>query len=351
MREADATVTPNPSASVVVLSWNGLQHLETCLGSLCRQTYTDREIVLLDNGSTDGTADYVTRVFPQVRVVRLPGNVGPCGGLNAGIREARGAFVGLINNDTEADPAWLSESVNALLANPEAGFTATRMRLFYQRALLDTAGDVLFRTGCSAKRGWLLPDGAEYDQDAWVFSSCAGAAVYRRSMLDDVGLFDEDFFGTLEDLDLSFRGQLMAYRCRYVASAIVYHKVGATVGSATRSSQLRYRIHRNRWYVLIKNLPGPLWLRYIGDLLLAETVMLAAAGRQEAGLVLRARAEVLRRLPRLLAKRRAIQRRRRVPISYLNSVLSKHWLAYRIAERSREARLDPARPAADDPAV
>jgi GT2 family glycosyltransferase len=333
-------MTPSPRATVAVLSWNGRQHLDTCLSSLLGQTYRDREIVLVDNGSSDGTAEYVRATFPEVRIVRLEENAGVCGGLNFGVTQARGELIALINNDTEADADWLRESIRALDAHPEAGFTASRMRLFYRRTELDTAGDLLFRNGHPAKRGWLMPDSPEYDEDAWIFGACAGAAVYRRSMLEDTGLFDEDFFGTLEDFDLSFRAQLMGYRCRYVASAIVYHKVGATEGLGMTSPQLLYRVHRNRWFALIKNLPGPLWIRYLGDIVAAEALVLAAASRGgRLGLFFRSRVEVLGQLPRLLRKRRAVQRRRRVPVAYLDSLIGRNWLAHRRAEKRREVEL------------
>jgi GT2 family glycosyltransferase len=341
-RETAGTPVDRPSASVVVLNWNGRQHLDACLSSLCRQTYTDREIILLDNGSTDGSPDYVRSTFPDVEVVHLEENVGPVAGLNACVRHARGTFIGLMNNDTEVDPTWLSESVNALLSNPEAGFTATRMRLYYRRTVLDTAGDLLFRSGCPAKRGRHHLDGPEYDEDAWIFGACAGAAVYRRTVFEDVGLFDEDFAGALDDLDLSFRAQLMGYRCRYVASAIVYHKVGATEGSILNTSQLHYRVHRNRWFSLIKNLPTSLWPRYLGQILLAEAMMLAGAARhRRIGLFLRARVDVLRHLPGLLAKRHRIQGRRRVTAAYIDSLISHNWLAHLKAEKQRESLLAP----------
>jgi GT2 family glycosyltransferase len=323
--------------SVVVLNWNGRQHLETCLSALCLQTYSEYEIILVDNGSTDGSADYVEANFPAVRVIRLPENLGFCGGNNAGITQARGDCIALLNNDTEADPVWLAESVKALEAHPDAGCIAARMRLFDRRTYLDTVGDLYFRNGCPAKRGWLMPDGPEYEQNSWVFSPCAGAAVYRRVMLEEVGLFDEDFFNNMEDLDLGFRAQLLGYRCLYVASAIVYHKVGATVGFAATNPQQLYRAHRNHWYVLIKNLPTSLWCRYLGHILVTEILILgAAAWRGRLSILVRARAEVVRTLPRMLAKRRVIQKCRKVSVVYLDSLFQKGWLSNRMAEKRRE---------------
>ncbi len=327
-----------PRASVVVLNWNGREHLTTCLSSLCAQVYPSTEVVLIDNGSTDGSPAYVREAFPSVRVVELPTNVGVTPALNVGIRHSRGEYIGMINNDTEADVQWVTESVRALETYPQAGFTASRIRLFYQRSHLDTAGDQFFWTGHPAKRGWLAADGPEYDRPAWVFGSCGAAAFYRRAMFDDIGSFDEDFFAVFEDIDLSFRAQLMGYQCRYVPSAVVYHKVGATRGIGAANLTHYYRIHRNRWFVLIKNLPGALWLRYFGPILAAEAAMLAAAAsRARIKVALQARAEVLRRLPRFLEKRRSIQSRRRVSDTYIDSLVARGWTAHRRAEKQREA--------------
>ncbi len=292
----------------------------------------------MDNGSTDGSAEYVQRVFPSVRVVHLPDNQGIPAALNAGIAQARGAFIGLINNDTEADAAWLAESIQALETHPAAGSTATRMRLFYRRTHLDTAGDLYFRSGYPAKRGWLAEDGPEYARPAWVFGTCGGAAVYRRCLFEDVGVFDEDFGAGLEDFDLSFRAQLMGYRCVYVPSAVVYHKVGATVGVGLTSAAQQYRFHRNRLYVLIKNLPAALWSRYAAAMVAAEALVFAAAARRRRlGILLRARAEVAGQMPRLLEKRRTIQPRRTVTSATLDAIVERNWIAHRRAEKRREA--------------
>lgn len=321
--------------SVIVVNWNGRQHLHTCLSALERQTYTEREIVLVDNGSSDGSPDYVEAEFPQVRVLRLPKNLGFCGGNNVGIRQSQGEWVALINNDTEADPDWLTASLVAI-HKEQADFAAARLRLFDQRAYLDTAGDLYFRTGYPGKRGWLLPDGPEYDQNEWVFGACAGAVVYRRTMLDEIGLFDKDFFSLMEDIDLSFRAQLAGYRCLYVASALVYHKVGATVGRDTARRQ--YWSHRNHWHVLLKNLPLPLLLRYLGQIMAAEALVLgSAAQRGRLSVFARARTQVVRDLPRILAKRKSVQALRRVSLQYIDSLIRKDWFSFRLAVKRREA--------------
>lgn len=331
-----------PLASIVVLSWNGLEHLDTCLGSLCRQTLADVELILVDNGSTDGTAEYVRERFPNVRIERLERNAGVPGGMNHGLRAARGAFVGMLNNDTEIDPRWAEACVTALRDHPEAGAIASRIRLFWRRTHLDTAGDLFFRAGMVGKRGWLEADGADFDRPAWVFSACAGAAFYRREALDAAGLFDEDYEACIEDVDLSFRIQLAGWRCLYVPEAIVYHKLGATVGQGLVRPEHQLRMHRNLWYTRIKDLPGRLWLRYLPDMLLAEALVLAASARSgRLGVALRARGQVLRALPSLLRKRRSIQSRRRATPGEIDAQIERGWIARRRADKIREATVSP----------
>lgn len=332
-----------PNVTLVVLSWNGMEHLELCLSSLSNQTYTDYEILLVDNGSTDGSKEWVAAHYPMVRIERTEQNLGVPGGVNFGLARARGRYVAILNNDIEAEPQWLAESVSALEQYPEAGFTASRVRLFYQRERLDTAGDLYFRAGYPAKRGWLHRDGPEFDAPRWVFGACAVAALYRRELLESVGFMDEDFESGLEDLDLSFRAQLRGYKCRYVPAAIIYHKLGATLGKGLSNAKHQQRFHRNIWLVRIKNLPTSFWLRYLPQMLVAELAVLYRAGRTgRLKLLLRARREVLQGLAHTLAKRREIQARRTVSTHDLHAVIECGWLAYRVKEKQLEAEVENA---------
>lgn len=327
-----------PLASLMVLSWNGMQHLETCLSSVCGQTVSDREIILMDNGSTDGTKAWVEAHYPEVRVERVEQNLGVPGGVNHGLSCTRGRYVAILNNDIELDPNWLAESIRALEAFPDAGFTASRVRLFYQRDRLDTAGDIYFREGYPAKRGWLNVDGPEFDEPMPVFGACAVAALYRRELLDEVGLLDVDFEAGLEDLDLSFRAQLQGYGCRYVPGAVLYHKLGATVGHGLSNPVHRLRMHRNLWLLRIKNLPWQLWLRYLPNMVMAELIVVYRGLRTgHGGVLLSARIDVLKRLRTTLAKRRAIQAHRRISITELDRRISRGWFRHRMREKALEA--------------
>lgn len=328
-----------------MLSWNGLEHLEICLSSLCAQTFPDREIILVDNASTDGSKAWVEARFPEVRVARLEQNRGVSGGVNFGVSQARGRFIATLNNDIEAHPEWLGESILALEQHPEAGFTATRIRLFHQRDRLDTTGDLYFREGFPAKRGWLHHDGPDFDEPTWVFGSCAAAALYRRELFEAVGNFDEEFQSSVDDLDLSFRAQLQGFKCRYVPTAILYHKMGATLGAGFAQSAQQLRMHRNLWLLRIKNLPGALWLRYLPWMVMGEVaVLVRAVATGRFGVAMRARLQVLQRLKATLAKRRDIQARRTISTRELDAIIERYWFSQRRKEKRLEAKVRVARP-------
>lgn len=293
---------------VLVLNYDGRRFLGPCLAALRAQTYRDFTTVLVDNASTDDSAAFVRECFPEVRIVRLPENLGFCGGNNRGIERTGGELVALLNNDTEVAPGWLGALVAELDRRPDVGFCASRMVRLSDRATIDTAGDLFHTVGVAGKRGAGEPAG-RYAESADVFGACAGAALYRRAMLEKVGLLDEDLWAMNEDVDLSFRAQLHGYRCRYVADAVVYHHVGGSFAGISATAMRLVR--RNMLEVLLKNMPAGLLLRHapaIAAYYLAGDLRAALAGH--AGSVLRARWENVRRLPRTLRKRRAIQRAR-----------------------------------------
>jgi GT2 family glycosyltransferase len=210
--------------------------------------------------------------------------------------------------------------VRAAEAHPEAGSFASKLVDFDNRGVLDGAGDALRRSGLPYRLGHGEPDRGQYDQTTFVFGACAAAALYRRSMLDDVGLFDEDFFAYCEDGDLSFRAQLADYRCLYAPEAIVYH-----VGSASTGKRSPFAVRlgtRNGLCLLVKNLPTPLvpgFLPFVAAGQLSRLVVAASTSTLRAHLD--GLAGALRLLPRMLRKRREIQKRRQVPVRYVRRLL------------------------------
>jgi len=311
-----------PEFAVIVANWNGAHLLPTCLSSLRRQTWRDFETIVVDNGSADDSLTVLARDFPEVRVIALQENLGLAGGTNVGIQATDAPVVATLNNDTEADPRWLAELKRALDAHPEAGSVASKLLLYDRRDVIHSAGDFYRVDGIPGNRGVWERDDGRYGRRELVFGACAGAAAYRRSMLEDVGLFDDSFFMYCEDVDLAFRSQLLGYRCVFVPTAVVYHMLSATGGGTTAS----YYCGRNFLRVIARDMPGPLLRRSWPRVLLAQLRLTAESlvhVREPAARArLRGQLDGLRELPRLLAERRAIQRRRRVPIGYLRSILA-----------------------------
>ncbi|HEC33141.1 MAG TPA: glycosyltransferase family 2 protein [Chloroflexi bacterium] len=311
-----------PLTSVIIPNWNGAHHLPTCLDSLRRQTHPHVEVIVADNGSNDGSLELLARDYPEVQVLALGKNRGFAGACNAGMRVARGEFVVLLNNDTEADPRWLAEVVAAFRRHPEAGIVASKMLLFDRRDTFHTAGDFYRVNGLPGNRGVWQRDEGQYDHEEYVFSACGGSGAYRRAMLDEVGLLDEDFFFSCEDVDLAWRAQLAGWRCVYTPGAVVYHKLSATGGGVTAS----FYDGRNVIYLLAKDYPRSLWRRYWGAILRAQLRLAWEALRAWRGAAARARLRGmlagLLGVPRMLCKRRAVQQTRRVDTAYLESVLT-----------------------------
>ena len=321
MTDTGTASGPPPLLSVVIPNWNGARFLPTCLDALAAQTYPNIEVIVADNASSDGSQALLRARYPGVRLVELPANRGFTGACNAGIQAARGAFIALLNNDTEADPGWAAAVVDAFARHPEAGSVASKMLLFDRRDHIHTTGDYFTVDGRAGNRGVWERDEGQYDREEHVFSACGGAAVYRRAMLDQIGLLDDAFFFSGEDVDLGWRAQLAGWRCLYTPAAVVYHHLAATGGGVTAS----YYDGRNLIYILVKDYPAALWRKYGLLVLRAQARLAWDALRAWRGAAARARLRGmlagLLGAPRMLRARRQVQRMRAVPIAYLEAIL------------------------------
>ncbi len=311
-----------PYVSILIPHLNGLHHLEDCLNALRQQTYRDFEVILIDNGSTDGSQAYLRHTFPEVQLVELGRNHGFTGACLAGWAVAQGQIIILLNNDTQAAPHWLAEIVAAFERHPEAGAVASKMLLFDRRDHFHTAGDFYRLDGIPGNRGVWQADVGQFDTDEDVFGACGGSAAYRRTMLEQIGFLDNDFFFSCEDVDLAWRAQLAGWRTRYVPTAVVYHKLKATGGSVVGS----YYDGRNFLYVLWKNYPSSLLKRYWPVIVRAQWRITRQALRHWRGAAARARLRGqlagLMGIVKMWPKRRAIQAGRRVSDAYLLSILT-----------------------------
>src|SRR5215204_4368439 len=312
----------SPCVTVVVPNWNGERFVEVCLCSLRQHSFGVFERVLVDNGSTDDSVAFVEENFPEVRVIRLPENRGFSAAVNAGIMASEANLVALLNNDTEVDPGWLEALVRAADDHPEAGFFASKLVDFHDRRLLDGAGDAVRRSGLPYRLGHGEIDRGQFEREAFVFSACAAAALYRRSVFEEIGLFDEDFFSNCEDGDVGFRAQLAGYRCVYVPGSVVYHVGSASTGG--QKSALNTRLGaQNGINVLVKNLPAALIAKSLPFVLAGQLSRLAVTALSPGHFraYLSGLAGARRLLPRMLKKRREIQKRRRVSDDYVMRLL------------------------------
>lgn len=239
--------------SVVIPNYNGVHFLDRCLRSLDRQTMDSFEIILVDNASSDGSSAFVRSHFPEVKIIEFDRNHGFSKAANAGIAASRGEFIALLNNDTEVESAWLEHLYLQLHSDEGIFSVSSKMLRFDERDMIDDAGDELTVLGWAFKRG----DGeksTKFHERVPVFSACAGAAMYRKAVFEQIGLFDEKFFAYLEDVDMGYRAQLSGYRSEYCPEALVYHIGSGTSGSRYNEFKIALSA-RNSIYVFYKNMP------------------------------------------------------------------------------------------------
>ncbi len=312
-----------PAVSVIIVNWNGRELLGSCLDALRAQTCRAFEVLLVDNASADGSADWIERAYPEVRVLRAGRNLGFAAGNNLGLRQARGAAVALLNNDAVADPTWLESLLEASVRHPGYGFFASKIVLQSRPDTVDACGDYFTRDGFAGKIGW-LDRMSSYSTPYPIASACAAAALYRRTLFDDVGGFDEDFFMTHEDTDLGLRAQLRGHRGLFVPDARVVHRLSASLRPG--SWRQLFLTYRNEEYAYLKNMPARLLRRSAIPHLLRGLRRFASAARRDglrgAGAFAAAKAAVLCALPGVLRKRRRIQESRRISEPEFEAILS-----------------------------
>lgn len=307
--------------TAVVLTFDRRDLLDVILPCVARQTIPDVRVLVVDNGSSDGSAAYVRERWPTYDVLELPQNVGVAAALNRGLAATGTEYVALLNNDLELEPEYLELLVQALDRHPEAASAAGKMLSYFDRARFDAAGDVFMWSGIATHRGVGELDEGQYDRPEEIFAPCAGAAVFRRICFDVVGTFDEDFFAYLEDADWGLRAQLAGYTARYVPAAVSYHMGGAT----TSSQRSRYNalLRRNQLWLVLKDYPARALARHAPKLVVHQGAWLVTAARE--GLLreqLGVLGAALRGLPRVMRKRRQVQATRQVSLARLGAVMS-----------------------------
>jgi GT2 family glycosyltransferase len=244
----------NPGISVVIVNLNRRELLGRCLESLWRQTFSNFEVIVVDNGSVDDSLEFLRSIRERpLKIVSLPVNRGFAGGCNAGITKAAGRYIATLNNDAEADVRWLEELVGGMESDPTIGMCASKILFDGDRTRIDKAGHLIYPDGLNHGRGSGEPDRGQFERREEVLFPDAAAALYRREMLDTIGLFDENFFAYGDDADLGMRARLAGWNCIYVPTAIVYHVHSATAGEF--SPLKAFLIERNRIWVMVKTFP------------------------------------------------------------------------------------------------
>ncbi len=238
--------------SIVIPNYNGNKYLQDCIDALFASTHTNIEVIVVDNGSEDDSYSWI-HSYENLRFEKLDKNYGFSYAVNKGIQLANGEYIILLNNDTLVEEGFVEELMRAISQDKTIFSVCSKMIQYHNKALIDDAGDEYTVLGWAYKCG----DGAPitmYDHSRRVFSSCGGAAIYRKSTFEEIGYFDENFFAYMEDVDIGYRANLYGYKNIYCPKAIVYHVGSATSGGRYNSFKIKIS-SRNNVYVAYKNMP------------------------------------------------------------------------------------------------
>ena len=240
--------------TIVIPNYNGKHFMEPCLSSLSEQTYKNFHILVVDNASSDGSIEYMEENYPDIELIKLQKNFGFSKAVNIGIQHSRTPYVILLNNDTTVDTRYVEEMVKAIEKSPKIFSVSSKMIQMYHPELIDSAGDLYTLLGWGVCRGCGRPvsNYKKYDE---IFTACAGAAIYRCSVFDEIGYFDENHFAYLEDIDIGYRARIYGYYNMYCPTALVYHVGSGTSGSKYNSFKVKLAA-RNNLYLNYKNMPA-----------------------------------------------------------------------------------------------
>lgn len=306
-----------PDITVVIPNWNGLRWLPDCLATLSTQTWRAFRVIVVDNGSSDGSIDWLRREHPSVHIIAHATNTGFAHAVNTGIRAADTPFIALLNNDTRLRPDWLEKLRAALLAaGDRAAGVCGKMLLMNDPSRIENAGDRFSWQGAAEKRGRGAP-ATEFATPGEVFSCCAGGALYRARFFKEAGLFDESFFAYLEDIDLGLRGRLLGWTFHYEPSAQLEHH---SHGSGLPSPRYVRLTTANRLALFIKNIPTGSLLRHASSILYGQWYFLVCNRRPLSSFA--GYADVVRRLPSLLRDRRRVRAATRLDARAIDTLLA-----------------------------
>ena len=315
-----------PKVSVVVLNYNGRLHLKECFESLMEQTYPDYEVIMVDNASTDGSVEYVRENFPQIKILELEKNYGFARGNNEGAWVAEGEYIAFLNNDTRTEKDWLAELVKPMKSDPSVAICGSKMMLFDRRDIINHVGGEITIIGAGVDTGLLKEDSREFNVQKYVGFACGGATLVRKSIFEQLGGFDTDYFIYFEDVDLGWRAWLYGYKVVYVPTSVVYHKFGGTVDKAIDASgyMRAFLCQKNRLANLIKNCEMSNVFKGLVVSLFYDIWRIGSFAylRDRYGIaaVLKGYWAWITNLPGLIKKRRVIQAERKVSDRYMKEM-------------------------------
>lgn len=305
-----------PFVSVIILSWNGKHFLKDCLDSLNKQSFRDFEVILVDNGSADGSIGFVEEAYPWVKVIVNDKNYGFAKGNNIGIKEAKGKYIVTLNNDMVFDKNLLKELCAAAERNKDAGSIAAKIYFMDKPKTLNSVGLKVLPDGVSIDQGFNEKDEGQYDKLRHIFGPTAGAALYKMEMLEDVKLFgqyfDESYFLYAEDVDLAWRAQLRGWKSVFAPKAIVYHKYRGTSSNLIEKADNFFCL-RNYYFNLVKNFSLLDLLKRSPKIVRRILITFVAPFRYKSFTPVKAMLSFLFNLPYILLKRLVIQSKRRIP--------------------------------------
>ena len=330
-------LSSKPLVSVIVLNWNGKKYLKDCFTSLKNQTYSNFEIVLVDNASQDGSVKFVKKNFPEIKIIENKENLGFAEGNNKGMRLVKGKYIFILNNDTKIDKNCLERLIEVTGRNNKIGMLSPKILSFKNPKSIDSVGLNIYFDGMSRGRGRMEMDEGQYNQDKEILLPSGCAALYQKKMLDEIGLFDENFFAYCEDTDLGLRGRLAGWKAISVPSAIVYHYYSGTIKEY--SSFKAFLVERNHFWVALKNFPLILlilvpfytMIRYF-FLIYGILYHKGPGAKFESSkfklffILIRAHISALKGVPLILRKRKLIQKNKKLTNKEIYNLFKKHLL-------------------------
>lgn len=333
---------PVPLVSVIIVNWNGLRFLDNCLSSADNQSYQYFEVILIDNGSTDGSVEFVRSNFPDTIIIENKDNLGFAKANNQGIEIARGKYIATLNNDTVVDKEWLKNLVEAAASSDEkVGMWAPKILSMQERTRIDSVGGLLmYRDGIARGRGRSEEDRGQYDRVEDILFPSACSALYLKDMLDEVGCFDEEFFAYCEDSDLGFRARLAGWNAVSVPDAVVYHHYSGSTGKYSETKA--FLVERNHLWLAIKNFPVTMlaltpfytlwrWLVQANNLIRGKGAtskyIKEVSPSKVAFALISALMSAVKGLPATLRKRTTVQKKRVIPASEVRQWFRRYGLS------------------------